>query len=102
VNKYDQHCGSCGWTAEIFAMPGEHPACPECGGATERIYLGGYGMVGDEIPGGMVVENLGHNPVTVYSKSQLKFEAEKRGLVNSVKHVGIPGTDKSPHTTRWI
>lgn len=99
--KYDQKCTACDWIAEIWAMPGEHPACPRCGGKTERIYLGGYGVIGDEIPGGMWVENLGHEPVKVHSKSELKFEAEKRGLCQKVRHVGVPGTDKSPHTTRW-
>jgi len=100
--KYDQHCPSCGWCAEIWAEPGHNPACPECGADTERIYLGGYSIIGDEIPGGLSIENLDHNPVTVYSKSELKFEAEKRGLEMKVRHVGVPGTDKSPITTRWI
>lgn len=100
--KYDQHCKTCGWTAEIYAQPFEHPACPRCGGKTERIYLGGYGVLPDEIPGGLVVENLGHRPVTVHSKSELKFEAEKRGLVQAVRHVGVAGSDKNPHTSRWI
>lgn len=100
--KYDQHCTACPWEAEITARPGEHPACPRCGAVTERIYLEGYGVVPDAIPGGMVVENLGHRPVTVYSRSELKFEAEKRGLVPFVRHVGQPGSDKSPHTTRWV
>lgn len=102
AKKYDQHCPRCGWTAEIYAMPGEHPLCPECGGTTERIYLGGYHVVGDEIPGGQVIENLGHEPVTVYSKSELKREAEKRGLAQFVRHAPVPGTDKSPVTTRWV
>lgn len=102
MKKYDQHCPTCGWTAEIYAMPHVHPECPRCGGPTERIYLGGYSVIGDEIPGGLVVENLGHEPVTVYSKSELKLEAEKRGLTQMVRHVGTQGSDKSPHTTRWV
>lgn len=102
MKKYDQHCEACGWTAEIMANPGENPPCPKCGCATERIYLGGYGMIGDEIPGGQVIENLGHEPVTVYSKSQLKREAEMRGLAMKVRHVGVPGSDKSPITTKWV
>lgn len=100
--KYDQHCTVCDWQSEIFAEPGTHPACPVCQGPTERIYLGGYGMIGDEIPGGLVVENLGHHPVKVFSKSELKFEAEKRGLVQNVQHVGTPGGDKNPNTQRWV
>jgi hypothetical protein len=101
VPKFDQHCPNCGWQGEITAAPHEHPPCSRCGHRTERIYLGGYGMVGDEIVGGQVIENLGHQPVTVYSRSELKREAEKRGLEIAVRHVGTPGSDKSPHTTRW-
>lgn len=101
MKKYDQTCKRCGWTDEIHAQPFVNPPCPECGGDTERIYLGGYGVIGDEIPGGLVVENLGHEPVKVYSKSELKFEAEKRGLVQRVQHIGTPGSDKNPNTTRW-
>lgn len=100
--KYDQHCLECDWCAEIWAAPNEHPKCPRCGANTERIYLGGYGVIPDEIPGGLVVENLGHAPVKVFSKSELKFEAEKRGLVQKVRHVGVAGSDKNPNTSRWI
>ena len=100
--KYDQHCKVCGWTAEIYALPFQHPLCPRCGVLTERIYLGGYGVIPDEIPGGLVVENLGHKPVKVYSRSELKLEAEKRGLVQTVRHIGSPDSDKNPNTTRWI
>jgi hypothetical protein len=98
---YDQHCLDCGWTGAIFASPHEHPPCPACQGQTERIYLGGYGFVGDEIPGGQWIENLGHQPVFVESKSQLKHECELRGLTPMVRHVGEPGSDKSAATTRW-
>lgn len=100
--RFDQYCTVCGWCAEIAVQPNEHPPCPTCGGTTERIYLGGYNVVGDDIPGGQVIENLDHSPVTVYSKSQLKREAEMRGLEIKVRHVGVSGSDKSPITTRWI
>ena len=39
--------------------------------------------------------------VTVYSRSELKREADKRGLVQKVEHKPLPGTDKSKFTTRW-
>lgn len=102
LKKYDQSCLACAWIGEISVEPGTNPACPQCGSVTERIYLSGYGVIPDEIPGGLVVENLGHRPVKVYSKSELKFEAEKRGLVSRVQHVGEKGSDKNPYTTRWI
>lgn len=101
--KYDQHCLACGKVYEIACEPFVNPPCIACRGATERIFLPGtYEIQGDEIPGGLVVENLGPEPVRVYSKSELRREVEARGLVPSVRHVGVPGSDKSPHTQRFV
>lgn len=61
-------CEKCGAELRIS----EYPFCPH-----------GFGSglaVGDDIPGGQVIENLDHEPVTVYSHSQLRAEADKRGL----------------------
>jgi len=102
---HDQRCTACDWTAEVVVRPHEHPACPSCGGATERYYpIGGRtnGVIPDEYVGGLTLENLGHQPVTVYSRSELKREMDARGLVHRVRHVGTPESDKSPHTSRWI
>ena len=99
---YDQQCDRCGVVFEVLARPGEQPPCKSCGGPTQRIYLGGYGFIGDEFPGGKVIENLGPEPVTVHSKSELKREMELRGLVPAVRHVGLPGSDKNPNTSRWV
>lgn len=101
LKTYDQQCQSCDWWDEIWSEPYVHPPCPKCGGVTERRWRK-VGMIRDEIPGGQVIENLGHTPVTVYSKSELKLEAQKRGLELRVRHVGTKGGDRSPHTTRWI
>lgn len=50
----------------------------------------------------MTLENLGHEPVTVYSRSELKREMDARGLREFVRHVpDSPGGDSSKHTTRW-
>ena len=73
----------------------------DCGAPITRMHRGAN-MIGDDIPGGMTVHNLGDRPVTVYSKSELKWEAAKRGLTQHVVHRGVPGSDKSPNTSRWI
>jgi hypothetical protein len=99
---FDQVCTKCGWIGEITVAPHHNPPCPTCGGQTERIYLGGYQVVGDEFPGGKTFENLGHRPVTVHSKSELKRVMEMRGLEPKVRHIGTPGSDRSPHTSRWV
>lgn len=105
VPKYDQHCLVCEWSAEILAAPGEMPPCPDCGGATERYYpIGGTRrmVLGDEFVGGKWIENLDTTPVYVESRSQLKREMAKRGLVERVRHIGTQDSDKSAHTSRWI
>ena len=86
----DTRCSKCGAALAI----GDYPFCPH------GRYAGA--MVGDEFPGGKTFDNLGHEPVTVYSKSELKREMDKRGLKPFVRHVGVEGSDKSPHTTRHI
>jgi hypothetical protein len=55
----------------------------------------------DAFIGGLTLENLGPDPVTVYSRSELARELKARNLEPFVRHTPIPGTDKSPHTTRW-
>jgi hypothetical protein len=59
-------------------------------------------VIQDSIPGGLWIENMGHEPVKVYSKSEKRLEMEKRGLVESVRHVGTQDGDRSPHTSRWV
>lgn len=103
--RFDQACTACHWQGEIVAAPFAHPPCPTCGGITERYYpIGGrgYRVAGDEFVGGRWFENLGPQPVFIESKSHLKREMAARGLTERVRHVGVPGTDKSPHTTRWV
>jgi hypothetical protein len=73
----------------------------ECGAAVTLMFRCAN-IISDEIPGGMWVENLGHERIRVHSKSELKWEAQKRGLVQNVRHVGVPGSDKSPVTSRWV
>lgn len=83
-------CPDCGRPFEI----GDWPFCPH---GTPR-----YGVIGDEIPGGFVQENFGHTPETFYSKRAMARRAKELHLEPFVRHVGTPGSDKSPHTSRWI
>lgn len=78
---------------------GEWPFCPH--GIPERA--GGTAMIGDEIAGGpRMFENLGPEPVYCDSRSSLKREMQARGLREFVRHTGVPGSDKSKETQRWI
>jgi hypothetical protein len=83
-------CEKCG--AEI--QVGAWPYCPH--GAPRGS------IIRDEIPGGLTITNMGHEPVTVYSWSERNRIMKARGLREQVRHMPLPGTDKSPHTSRWI
>lgn len=96
--KYDQACKSCDWLAEIIARPHEHPPCPKCGGDTERRWEGKASSVhGDDIPGGMLVENGFSEPIRVYSHSEHRRRLAAEGCEIRAKWAGP--NDK--YLTRW-
>lgn len=90
-------CDKCGRTD---IQVGEWPFCDGTGG--HGFSLVGFGVVGDLIPGGMVIENMTAIPETFYSKSDWKRRMKELGLINKVEHVGRPGTDRSSETQRWV
>lgn len=71
---------------------GDFPFCPhEATSATT--------VIGDELD--YVDHNLGAEPVHITSREQRKRLMAERGLVEAVRHVPVPGSDRSPHTTNW-
>jgi hypothetical protein len=59
-------------------------------------------VIDDVLWGGpRFVENLDSTPVWVETKSQYRAELAARGFHQQVRHVPVPGTDKSPMTTSW-
>lgn len=99
---FDVRCRQCQHDTEVYAPSSSRlPACVACGAEVERLWSPSVHVRQDSIPGGMVIENMGPTPITVYSHSEYRLEMKRRGLVNKVQHVGVPGTDKSPMTTRW-
>lgn len=89
-------CEACGFA---FDGPGYWPFC-KGDGTHDR--LGGYTVVPDSIPGGVTLENLDAQPRTFYSRSDIARFAAAKGLRPMVRHAPTPGTDKSPHTQRWV
>lgn len=85
-------CEDCGNEITI----GSWPFCPDHGKPRN------FTITQDEIPGGMVINNLGPEPVKVYSHSERRAIMKARGLREQVRHVGVAGSDKSPHTSRWV
>lgn len=86
------HCDHCEATLAV----GEWPFCPH------GLPVVGLVVVADSIPGGMTIENMTAVPETFYSKSDWRRRMKELGLINKVEHVGVPGSDKSPHTQRWV
>ena len=97
---------------------GNHTVCDLCG---HNLIIGDYPfckgnpanhqkakpvVVSDDIPGGIEIRHgLVHDdgsPMKFYSKSEIARAAAAKGLRNHVEHVPSQGSDKSPHTTRWI
>ena len=73
---------------------GPQPAADTCEICGQHLQVGdwpfcGHGrdhrpatvtVIGDEWPGGKTFEHLDHEPITVYSKSELQREMDKRNL----------------------
>ena len=82
--------------------------CPQCGAATQRVIMPGrtHTVIGDDIPGGLEIKhglcNEDGTPRKYYSHSEIRREAERRGYHNHVEHIPSRGSDKSPHTVRWV
>ncbi len=77
-------CDRCG----VVLRVSDWPFCPH--GESHQA------VIGDDIPGGCVIENLGHDPMTFYSKQAIVKEAARRGLEPMVRHV-----DRDQHVQSW-
>jgi len=83
-------CNCCKQPIEVGAWPW----CPHGRGTPQ--------VIDDTILGGEVLENVADQPITVYSKSERRRVLREHNVFEFVRHVGQRGSDKSPHTTRWI
>lgn len=101
---FDVSCPKCDWEAEDVFTHKDLPACPQCGSATNKVWRTAPTVIDDTIIGGETIENLAPNPITFYSRSEKRDYLRAHGIHQKVRHVGTPGegSDKSPHTSRWI
>ncbi len=118
----DAQCPDCGHTKiDVFVqhLTDELPWCEMCAVLADeapdfvvprlrRVFLptGVAAVVGDDIPGGVLIHNglcnADGTPRRYYSKTEMLREAHKRNMTNYVEHQSGKGTDKSKHTTRWV
>jgi len=81
-------CEKCGRLMQL----GEWPFCPHGVGASS--------VRGDEID--VVIENNGTSePIRFRSREVLRRHLAAYKREPFVRHVPVPGSDKSPHTTDW-
>ncbi len=101
---HDRVCPTCGWVKADHYQPRTEATvlCPE-GHVTDIVYVGAsFAVHGDDaFVGGKTFENMGHEPVTVYSRSEYKRELAARGLQEFVRHVDRADGEKA-HTKRWV
>lgn len=95
-------CDTCGGEIRI----GDYPFCR--GDATRHAPMESYGVVPDDIPGGLEIKNGLCNPdgspKKYYSRKEIEREAARRGMMNYVVHQPTRGSDKNKfhHTQRFI
>lgn len=101
---YDLTCPNNHKQRDLYLKLGERPPCPECGEPTETLWDSPSSVIGDEcdvwIRHGVCNED--GSPRRYTSKAEIVKEAKKRGLEQFVRHAPEPGSDKSPHTSRWV
>ena len=100
--RIDLRCDTCHETAiEVWQTKGDpFPPCPECGSARRRVHTTFPAVHGDEMD--EVIDNLGRDPIRVRSKAERKRLMKEAGVVEKVQHKGLQGSDKSPHTQRFL
>jgi len=94
------------WTRDDCYEPIVHEAvCPNCGQPTVRKWTTRVAVHGDDpYIGGKTFENMGHEPVTVYSRDEYKRALIANNVREYVRHspTAESGGDKSKHTSRWV
>ena len=93
---YDRICQSGHKSLNVFAKVGEPIACRTCGEPTEMLWTKSSAIQDVTWPGGIVFENLSHEPIRCDSPADLKREMAKRNLEPFVRHV-----DGDQHAVKW-
>lgn len=101
---FDITCPSGHERLDVFAKAHQLPPCETCGAPTEILWRKANAVIGDEIDI-TVKHGLCHEdgtPRRFRSRQEWLRAQKEKGMVNFVRHVPPPGTDKSKYTVRWI
>lgn len=89
---------------DVMCEEGEYPRCEVCLVFMERVWSSTAHVHGDEIDI-TIKHGLCHEdgtPRRFTSREELNRAAKAAGYTNHVEHVPVPGSDKSPHTVRFV
>lgn len=86
-------CENCGQEVKRLVIHEKALWCQSC---HNRPAIERSSYVQDDIPGGYVMENVGPEPVTVYSYTEMNQLLESRGLARKERFCPTPGTDRDP------
>ena len=91
-------CSHCQY--DYWAEPGTYPDCPNCNTPMQRLWTSTASAIGDDIPGGIMIEHglchPGGAPKRYDTKSAIYRDAKAKGL-----HVGA-FLHGSPHGRTWF
>lgn len=98
---YDLRCPACRlMRTDVFTRVDDTVACFGCGVPMERMWTTPSNVIGDECD--ETIENNGTpHAIRFRSKSAMRDHMTAHGLSPMVRHLGAPGSDKSPHTSNW-
>ncbi len=103
---YGRRCldEKCGWSREwaLERVDARELPCPTCAGPTERVWMGAMTMIPDTFSTPLVDDVMAKHTQVFESRSDHRRAMEIYGVNNDVQHVGLPGSDKSPHTVSWM
>lgn len=97
-------CDQCGRTAKTVILQEKEDGdkgqmwCVPCHDTKKfaRVNLDHTAIQGDEIPGGMMVENYGPKAIVFYTKSAMAEYRKRHGLIVKESFCPFPGTDSDP------
>lgn len=96
---YDFRCSN-GHTFDSLEPVGtSRVPCTSCLAPADKVWLSATHVRGDECD--FVQENGLPHPVRIRSWSEYRRLMKQHGCEPAVRHIGVPGSDKSPHTTSW-
>lgn len=92
----DTICERCGVNLTLRAVAMGVPVWPFCPHGVTKQEPTRSAYVQDQIPGGLVLNNYGPQPITVYSHSEARAVAAANGLEYVEKFCPTPGTNIDP------